>query len=212
MIEKDKGKKGEHGGIGTSATRDTILLTLSERGYIAEQGKSLVSTKIARELYALLPDEIRYPDMTAIWHEQQQKIEKAELTVEEFLDDLMAFISSEVNKVKESGIKLTIKKYNCPHCHKVLRRLNGTKGPFWACSGFAEGCKTTFEDKGGFPQMTKTTALPASSIHKCNLCKSGLRRTKGPKSWFWSCSGYPTCTQTFPELAGKPDLTKPKVK
>lgn len=212
MIEKDKGKEGEHGGIGTPATRASILVTLSDRGYVTEQGKSIVSTKIARELYALLPDEIRYPDMTAIWHEQQKEIQKGQFNVESFLDSLMEFISAEVNKVKATGLKLTIKKYNCPHCHKVLRRLNGTKGPFWACSGFAEGCKTTFEDKGGFPQMTKTTALPASSIHKCNLCKSGLRRTKGPKSWFWSCSGYPTCTQAFPELAGKPDLTKPKVK
>lgn len=212
MIEKDKGKAGEHGGIGTPATRDSILATLSDRGYITDEGKSIVSSKIARELYALLPDEIRYPDMTAIWHEQQIEIEKEQLSVESFLDSLMDFVSAEVNKIKESGLKLTIKKYNCPHCQKVLRRLKGSKGPFWACSGFADGCKTSFEDKGGFPQMTKTTALPASSIHKCNLCKSGLRRTKGPKSWFWSCSGYPTCTQAFPELAGKPDLTKPKVK
>jgi len=212
MIEKDKHIEGEHGGIGTPATRHTYVPTLLERGYIKEDGKSLVSTKLGRELYAMLRDEMRYPDMTAIWHEQQKEILAGALSVEAFLQGLMAFISEEVAKVKSDGLKLNVKRYDCPNCKKVMRRLNGSKGPFWACSGYADGCKTTFEDKGGIPQIVKSTKLPPSTVHKCNLCQKGLCRTKGPKGFFWSCSGYPECKQAFPEASGKPNLTKPMVK
>ena len=38
LVEKDQGKEGEHGGIGTPATRDTIIATLFERGYPGGEG------------------------------------------------------------------------------------------------------------------------------------------------------------------------------
>ncbi|WP_163455181.1 hypothetical protein, partial [Escherichia coli] len=42
LIEKDKGKAGEHGGIGTPATRDSIIATLFDRGFLIEKGKNIV--------------------------------------------------------------------------------------------------------------------------------------------------------------------------
>ena len=47
LVDKDNGKEGEHGGIGTPATRDTIIATLFERGYLAEKGKNIISTPTA---------------------------------------------------------------------------------------------------------------------------------------------------------------------
>lgn len=41
MLEKDKDKAGEHGGIGTPATRDVILKNLKDRGFLTEKGKIL---------------------------------------------------------------------------------------------------------------------------------------------------------------------------
>ena len=42
---KDTGLKNEHGGIGTPATRDTMIESLLARGFIERQKKQLVSTK-----------------------------------------------------------------------------------------------------------------------------------------------------------------------
>ena len=63
LLEKDKDKKGENGSIGTSATRSTIIDNLIEKGYIREEGKKLISTELGRELYRILPDEIKKADM-----------------------------------------------------------------------------------------------------------------------------------------------------
>ena len=66
LQEKDKEKAGEHGGIGTPATRDSIIATLFKRGYLAEKGKQIVSTSVGQEFYDTLPDQAKYPDMTAL--------------------------------------------------------------------------------------------------------------------------------------------------
>jgi DNA topoisomerase-3 len=39
LLQKDEDKKGEHGGIGTPATRASIIKSLFDRGYLTEKGK-----------------------------------------------------------------------------------------------------------------------------------------------------------------------------
>ncbi len=72
LVEKDKGKSGEHGGIGTPATRDEIIKTLFDRGFIETRKKgstiNVVSTKVGQEFYDILPDSAKVPDLTAVWH------------------------------------------------------------------------------------------------------------------------------------------------
>ena len=214
LIEKDKGKEGEHGGIGTPATRDSIVMGLFERGFLVEQGKNIVSTPIAREYYQVLPDVAKYPDMTAIWHEQQQAIEQGQLDCLGFINTLMAFISEQVETVKTNGITgMKIQVTPCPLCTKPLRRVKGKNGFFWGCTGFVDGCKGAFEDKGGKPVLVKKEALLPSQKHKCMSCGKGLIRRNGkkPKTFFWGCSGYPECSQSYPDVMGKPNYSKPKV-
>ena len=215
LQEKDKEKAGEHGGIGTPATRDTMIETLFKRGYLAEQGKSIVSTAMARSFYDALPDQAKYPDMTAIWHQQQEKIEAGELPVEAFLDELMQYIGEQIESSKQDGLKgLKIDVHKCPECSRPLARRPGSNGPFWGCTGFKEGaCKATFPDKKGKPDLNKSKPSP-SQKHKCMSCGKGLIRrtsTRGKKkSAFWGCSGFPDCKQSYPDLKGKPNYSKPK--
>ncbi|EPB5136959.1 DNA topoisomerase 3, partial [Campylobacter coli] len=74
LIEKDKDKKGESGGIGTPATRSNHIKTLIEREYIevSKDKKQIIkSTKKGRDLIKLSPKSLITPDMTALWFEQQ---------------------------------------------------------------------------------------------------------------------------------------------
>lgn len=82
LIEKDKDKKGESGGIGTPATRSNHIKTLIEREYIevSKDKKQIIkSTKKGRDLIKLSPKSLITPDMTALWFEQQKMIEISEL-------------------------------------------------------------------------------------------------------------------------------------
>ncbi|MCK9709864.1 DNA topoisomerase 3 [Pseudomonas syringae] len=49
-----------------------------------------------------------------------------------------------------------------------------------------------------------------SKVHFCTQCKKGLIRRAGKKTntSFWSCSGYPQCSASYPDFKGKPNLSK----
>jgi DNA topoisomerase-3 len=207
LVEKDQGKEGEHGGIGTPATRDTIIATLFERGYLAEKGKNIISTPTAREFYDTLPDQAKYPDMTALWHEQQRAIQNGDRDAVSFINELMDYISSEAAGVKQNGIGIKVNAPPCPDCGKPLRRIKkkAKNEFFWGCTGFADGCKYACEDKAGKP-VAKQAPL-VSELHKCMSCGKGLSRRTGKKkgTFWWGCSGFPECKKTYPDIKGKPD-------
>ncbi|HEY0754733.1 MAG TPA: DNA topoisomerase 3 [Ktedonobacteraceae bacterium] len=208
LQEKDKSKEGEHGGIGTPATRDSILVTLFERGYLVEQGKTIVSTTTGRQFYDTLPDQAKYPDMTALWHEQQKAIQAGERDTASFIRELIEYITGEVGTVKEHGIGITVETPRCPVCQKPLRRIKGSKGFFWGCTGFSEGCTFSCQDKNGKPAPKE--APKVSSLHTCQVCGKGLTRRAGKKkgTFWWGCSGFPACKQTYPDSKGKPDYSR----
>jgi DNA topoisomerase-3 len=65
-------------------------------------------------------------------------------------------------------------------------------------------------------QIRDTGALKIignGEVHKCPQCGSAMRLKKGKNGNFWSCSGYPKCTQTADDKGGKPvfKAAKPKL-
>jgi DNA topoisomerase-3 len=126
LIDRDKGKKGEHGGIGTPRTRSSMLTKLHDRGLYAVEKKRLIPTPVGLEFVAALPAIATDPDMTALWHEQQLMIEAGELTVDAFLDELEGFIAHQVSNVDLSNLQLPAKvaaqklEACCPMCGQEL--------------------------------------------------------------------------------------------
>lgn len=106
LLDRDQGKAAdEKGGIGTPATRGVILESLLERKFYTIEKKKFVPTPLGLEFVAALPEIATSPDMTALWHEQQQKIERGELSVNEFLDELEAFIADQIRNVDVGNIQ-----------------------------------------------------------------------------------------------------------
>lgn len=103
----------------------------------------------------------------------------------------------------------------CPAC-KVgqLRKIKGPKGVFWGCSRFKEDCKYTAQDNKGKPAAPSNQDKPQStSEHTCPDCtKPLIHRQKAGKGGydFWGCSGYPACTNSFKNNAGKPVIPPPR--
>jgi len=153
LKERDKDKAGESGGIGTPATRSSIVEGLFDRGFLVEKGKSIVSTDLAKVFYDQLHDIIVYPDMTAIWHEQQQDIEDIE-DVYDFVRGVMEdVVNPEVERLKKEVFKIPT--YDCDVCGRKLKRTKGKDdGFFWGCTGYQDEndlCKNMLEDDNGKP-------------------------------------------------------------
>ncbi|HDZ4984719.1 TPA: DNA topoisomerase III, partial [Campylobacter jejuni] len=91
LIEKDKDKKGENGGIGTPATRSNHIETLINRGYIvvSKDKKQVVNaTELGINLIQNLDPILTNPDMTALWFESQKEIQEGKLKRSDFLNSI----------------------------------------------------------------------------------------------------------------------------
>ena len=199
LKEKDKDKAGENGGIGTPATRSAIIKTLYDRGYIKDDKKNIVPTDLGRELISLLSDDITYPDMTALWHEDIKELNTDMSKLDDFINSVTEFSSQEIDKIKSSENIFKSNAQKCPNCDTgYLIRKKGKDNFFWGCSNYPE-CKTTFQDNNGAVDIYLTVACPA--------CEKGeLLKFRGKYGAYWKCKN-PECSKTFDDDKGKPDLT-----
>ena len=108
---------------------------------------------------------------------------------------------------------IEIEQISCPSCKEgQLRRINGKKDAFWGCSRYKEGCSATFQDNKGQPVLeaksrTQRNKTVISDLHQCTDCGAGLIRresTKKPGAFWWGCSGFPKCENTWFDNDGHP--------
>ena len=94
LRRKDEGKPGEHGSIGTTATRAQVIETLKARGYVTEQKGYLLSTQLGKRFYDACPDEIKGVDTTARWWLVQERVEAGELDEYAVAEDVVRVFES----------------------------------------------------------------------------------------------------------------------
>lgn len=72
------------------------------------------------------------------------------------------------------GAPMAAALYKCPinGCGKPMRRIKGSNGFFWGCTGFKEGCKATLPDKAGKPERD----IKAKTATSSSKGKKPLRR------------------------------------
>lgn len=174
LLDKDKDKEGENGSIGTDATRSVIIDKLVERGYCEMQGNKIISTPLGRELYRILPDELKKADMTAYWWAIQEDIRAGaapwtKLT-DSVLDMIRHVISTKYPAVDMKLIPASLRRGGgnqreslgtCPRCGNVI--VEGSKG--FGCMGFKTGCKFTIWKESKHPMMQKTK-ITAAQVKK----------------------------------------------
>lgn len=138
LKRKDDGKKGEHGGIGTTATRASIIEKLKERGYLEEVEKDktvqLRSTDKAKAFYRLLPPEIRGADVTARWWLIQQDIAEGKADVNALQQSVIDVFKAHQDTAYVGASIAPVGK--CPICGADVVQKKGKESgkPFYTCS------------------------------------------------------------------------------
>ena len=141
-------------GIGTEATRATIIDDLIRRKFLKPQGKKkyLIPQPHAYLLVDSLPDEMTYPDSTAIWEDRLHSMSDGEGSLEEFLSQQVQFTVNLCQKASETQMEIQ-GAYPCPRCrHGILVKRQGKNGTFWGCSNFPR-CRMTCDDLDGKPRI-----------------------------------------------------------
>lgn len=183
FVRNDNLKKQlkEVAGIGTEATRATIIDELIRRKFLLAKGKSRVlePTEMAYMLIDALPEELTYPDETALWEERLARINDGEDSLASFLHDQVGFLTKLVEKASTATItsatgeiidtqqkrkkrKSLAKKtgLTCPKCGKDLVERKSQYGTFYGCSGFPN-CRYIHKDNPHSTNiMEDTTSAP----------------------------------------------------
>jgi len=184
LVAKDKGKKGENGSIGTVATRAQIIDRLEEHGYIEVKNKKLISTPLGRELYRVLPDQLKKPDMTAYWWAIQEDIKQGKVPWTQLTDSVLdmvknvilteypsvnlALIPDKLKRKKSTASVLGV----CPRCGGNVVEFKSS----FSCANYKSGCKFTIWKKSKMSMLSKTT-FTATDVKKF-LSGQGVKKTK----------------------------------
>ena len=155
-----KAELKECSGIGTEATRAGIIEKLQDNGFLKLAGKFFEPTEKARMAVKILPDEMIFPDTTAVWEKELEQVATGEETFDEFYREQLTDLAKLLDKAKSAKIKPSAGTVLCPNCGKVMIRRKGKNGFFWGCSGYPE-CKTTARDNKSKPDFTSSTRKKA---------------------------------------------------
>jgi DNA topoisomerase-3 len=143
----------ETDGIGTPATQAAIIETLHDRGFIAREGRHLVSTPIGRSLVQILPPIATTPDMTALWEAAMKRIASGHMPLDAFLDGVLRQLADLIASGRAKGPLVVPGARPCtaPGCKGFLRVRRSGQREFLACTRFPD-CKHT----AAVPRTTPT--------------------------------------------------------
>lgn len=135
---KEEQKALSNIGIGTPATRASIIETLLSRNYIIRKSKILHPTDKGLQVYNLIKDKkIANVQMTAEWEMSLDRIEKGELNRTQFINDIQNYTAEITNELLSLHIpQENIPQLKCPKCqqHHLIINEKIVKCPDEQCT------------------------------------------------------------------------------
>jgi len=92
-VEEDIERKG----LGTPATRASIIENLIKSELLKRDKKNLLPTEKGINLIKVLPDKVKSPLLTANWENSLRRMERKEVTVTDFMKSINDFVSDVIN-------------------------------------------------------------------------------------------------------------------
>jgi DNA topoisomerase-3 len=175
-------------GLGTPATRSSIIEGLIAEKYMLREGRELIPTAKAFQLMTLLRglgvEELSKAELTGEWEYKLAQMEHGKLSRESFMAEIAAMTERMVRKAKEydrdtiPGDYATLQA-PCPNCGGIVKE-NYRRYTCTGASGVEDGCGFSFG---------KT---PAGRTFEVAEVEQFLRDRKiGPLDGFRSKAGWP---------------------
>ena len=122
----------ERSGLGTPATRASIIDKLIVYDYVKRMGRNLIPTERAKLLIGMLPEELRSPALTAQWENELLRMERGEANPAQFMEGIEALtrkivaLEPDVDAVRQLTYFGVDEVGKCPRCGKpVYEQPNG---------------------------------------------------------------------------------------
>jgi len=125
-------------GLGTPATRASILTVLVQRGYVVRKGKELRATEKGKGLIDAVPiDALTSPELTGLWEGKLSELADGKGARPAFMGEVRAWVQEMVQALSIAELSDAAKAPpeekkplgDCPGCGKPVR----DRGPVYAC-------------------------------------------------------------------------------
>ena len=197
--EKKLLKEGK--GIGTVATRASILDTLEKREFMSVSGKKQEIHVTDKGLYLLqvAPEKLKSVSLTAEAEEIMQRIQNNDGSMDVFLEQQQKFIEEEISSIKKHVEENTEK---CPICGHEIKRFKSKFNDqfYWRCQN--EECQKAFNDEDG--KIGSEIIKKKVEKFTCPECGKEavlhLESKKKPGNFYFWCT---ECKATFKDNEGK---------
>jgi len=189
LVEDDELREAmQEKGLGTPATRSSIIEGLIAEKYMLRDGRELIPTAKAFQLMTLLRglavEELSRPELTGDWEYKLAQMERGQLSRESFMRDIADMTQRMVQKAKEYDRDTIPGNYAtlsspCPNCGGVVKE-NYRRFACTGADGHSDGCGFSFGKS------------PAGRTFETAEAEAFLRdRHIGPLDGFRSKAGWP---------------------
>lgn len=116
----------EKKGLGTPATRASIIEKLVNSGYAVRKGKQIIPTKDGMELIGVIPDYLKSAALTAEWENRLLAIERGEVSADDFIQGICNLLTMVLNgcdsipEAERQRFDARVSIENCPFCGKPV--------------------------------------------------------------------------------------------
>jgi DNA topoisomerase-3 len=117
LDEKELSDAMKESGLGTPATRASIIEVLLKREYIVRNAKNLEATDKGIQLIEVVHPEVKSPAMTGQWEAYLKRIQRGEAQLEPFLHGIEDYVKDVIGKVS-----------SIPAAPRTNGTRNGTNG------------------------------------------------------------------------------------
>jgi DNA topoisomerase-3 len=115
-------------GLGTEATRAGIIELLFRRRFLKREGKAIKATETGQALISVLPQGLASPDLTAKWESSLSHIADKTMSYQQFLQPLLADLSSFVAQAANCDNHVFAKLPKTPAKRRFAK--GGKKAPY----------------------------------------------------------------------------------
>lgn len=199
-------------GLGTPATRDTIIAELMEKKNgmqpcMKKVKNELVPTDFGMALVDNVDEHLTNPDFTAMMEYNLGEIANGKMELDTYLDEIITDVMecihhSELPESYKTFHKEGVSEVLCPVCKKTnlqKRKVKSTGKTVWICPDDAcvnkDGKKVFYEDNNGEPLILGN--------YECKVCGKPLKRVfiKSSERHAWVCEG---CSKWYDDKDAKP--------
>ncbi len=183
MARKDKTlvrTLGETGGLGTVATRADIIEKLLSSFLMEKKGHELHITSKGKQLLALVPEDLKSPELTAQWELRLQSIAKGKESDRHFMHEIEGYTQTLIQDIRTASGTFrhdNLTRTKCPKCGKYMLLVNGKHGRMLVCQDRTCGHRETISrlTNARCPMCHKKMELVGKADGQRFVCSCGYK-------------------------------------